>query len=211
MTPKQETSLLRLKKKYRDCERCDLYETRNKVVFGTGLCDRGVMILGEAPGPEEDKKGKPFIGRAGKMLDRFLRMARLKRNDTFIFNACLCFPGRDEFNKIKKPDELELIRCSPRLKKTIAILKPRLIVVLGGSALMALTSREGVGKNRGPGWFYQGPKVRYRIFVTYHPAGCLRNPEFKEKAIEDWKRIGRHLDGGRKRKKKRNKRPTKLC
>jgi len=192
MTPKQERQLHRLRHKYSKCKNCDLYLLRTKIVFGKGWCSKGVMILGEAPGPEENKAGVPFIGRAGKMLDKLLEIAGFDRNDCFIFNSTMCYPGKKDSGGFNKPDELQIIRCVVRMKQTISILKPRLIILLGGTALNSLTARVGVEKNRGPGWAYEGER-KYRIYVTYHPSACARNPEFKKRAEKDWQRIGKHI------------------
>jgi DNA polymerase len=210
----QIKKLKKLKNKYKHCTNCDLSEIRSRIVFGKGLCEKGVMILGEAPGPIENKTGNPFMGRAGKQLDKLLSIGKLERNDCFIFNSSLCYPGRNESGGFNKPDDLQLIRCVSRLLQTIDIVKPRLIVLMGATALKALMGLEGVGKNRGPRWYYAG-KEKIRVFVTYHPSGVMRNPEFKRKAIEDWERIGRHINGKPKKRKKRKKAkpkwPTKLC
>ena len=219
MNLKQESQLKRLKKKYSKCKNCDLYLKRIKTVFGKGLCRQGVMILGEAPGPEEDKVGDPFIGRAGKILDKLLRIAGLKRNDCFIFNSAMCYPGRNSSGGFNKPNELQIIRCVVRMKKTITILNPRLIVLLGGTALNALTARTGIARNRGLGYYKDSTEKKVRIFVTYHPSACNRNPDFKEAAKEDWRRIGKYIkklnkEGGNDndgRITKRSKRKDELC
>jgi len=138
-----------LKKKYKNCKKCPLCDIRNKIVFGRGAFKKRIAILGEAPGPTEDETGDPFTGKSGKeVLDRLLRIAKLNRNDCFIFNSVLCFPGRNPEGGFMKPTESQIAKCKPRLKKVLKILKPKVIVAMGNIALYALTGETGIAENR---------------------------------------------------------------
>lgn len=200
--------MLKLKRKYKDCDKCNFAYIRNRVVFGLGGFNKHVLIIGEAPGPDEDKKGKPFIGRAGKILDKMLKRMHLERNDTFITNSCLCYPGRNDNGNFNHPEEEEMIRCAPRLKKMVSILRPKLIIALGNCALFALTSKTGIAANRGIRPYVDFDFETF-IIVTYHPSAVMRNEDYKNKAKKDCKKIGEFLDGKPKRKQQKRKKLKK--
>lgn len=200
--------LKKLKSRMKGCELCGNATTRDRMVFGRGACNKRIVILGEAPGPEEDMEGDPFIGKAGTILDKLLKIAGLERNNTFIMNTVLCYPGRNPNGGFNKPTEEEIIRCAPRLMKTLSIIQPKLIIVLGNSALFALKNVEGIRANRGWGK-HREHSFESLIYVSYHPSAIGRNPEFKEMAKEDWKRIGDRVHGKKRSRKKA--RASKLC
>lgn len=181
---------------------------RNKLVFGRGGFRKRIVIIGEAPGPDEDRKGNPFIGRAGKILDKLMRIASLERNDTFICNVSLCYPGRNESGGFNKPGEEEIIKCAPRLMMTLHILKPKLIIALGDTAIFALISKHGVGQNRGLREYNYQSSFSAKLFISYHPSAVIRQENYKNKAKKDWKRIGEFLNG--KKIKEKTKRATSL-
>ena len=208
MNDKKLKALKRLRRHYKLCDKCPLCDERNRIVFGRGQFNKGIAVFGEAPGPTEDREGKPFMGRAGTILDKCLKLAKLVRNDTFIFNSVLCYPGRADSGGFNKPSEDEMICCAPRVMKTLSILKPKLIVVLGNCALFTLTNRQGIAANRGLSEITIAPKYETLIYVTYHPAALLRNNDYKEKAKDDWRKIGRLIRNGKRPKTK--KRATKL-
>ena len=149
------------------CQKCELGKTRNHFVFGGGNPDADIMFVGEAPGEQEDKTGIPFVGRAGKLLDRILEEVGISRQDVFIANVLKCRPpqNRDPF-----PEEIAL--CENYLHRQIELIKPNVIVALGRVAANTLLRESNALKNmRGITYSYQNTDLR----VTYHPAAILRN------------------------------------
>jgi uracil-DNA glycosylase len=176
------------------CTACGLCESRKQTVFGVGHAQADWMIVGEAPGEQEDLQGEPFVGMAGQLLDQMLRaVGQSRRADSgegreddqagdpakrvFIANTLKCRPPR---NRNPEPDELA--RCEPFLKRQLALVQPKLILVMGRFAVkQLLKSDEAIGKLRGRVHRYEGIPV----IVTYHPAYLLRNMPDKAKAWED--------------------------
>ena len=176
------------------CTACGLCESRKQTVFGVGHAQADWMIVGEAPGEQEDLQGEPFVGPAGQLLDQMLRaVGQSRRADSgegreddqagdpskrvFIANTLKCRPPR---NRNPEPDELA--RCEPFLKRQLALVQPKLILVMGRFAVkQLLKSDEAIGKLRGRVHRYEGIPV----IVTYHPAYLLRNMPDKAKAWED--------------------------
>jgi DNA polymerase len=165
------------------CRACGLCESRTQTVFGVGNERAQWMIVGEAPGEQEDLKGEPFVGAAGQLLDAMLHAAGHTRGaDTperqvFIANTLKCRPPR---NRNPEPDEMA--RCEPFLIRQIELVQPRLILAMGRFAVRALLrSEEPVGRLRGRVHSYRGVP----LVVTYHPAYLLRNPADKAKAWDD--------------------------
>jgi len=169
------------------CQRCSLGVTRNNFVFGEGNPAAGIMFIGEAPGAEEDARGKPFVGRAGQLLTRMIRAMKLSRDDVYIGNILKCRPPG---NRDPKPDEIEM--CEPILIRQIEIIKPQIICALGRvSGQTLLRTKATLGSLRGRVHDYHGVKC----IVTYHPAALLRNPNWKRGTWEDLKLIRREYDG----------------
>ena len=176
------------------CTACGLCESRRQTVFGVGHAQADWMIVGEAPGEQEDLQGEPFVGPAGQLLDQMLRaVGQSRRADSgegreddqagdpsrrvFIANTLKCRPPR---NRNPEPDELA--RCEPFLKRQLALVQPKLILVMGRFAVkQLLKSDEAIGRLRGRVHRYEGIPV----IVTYHPAYLLRNMPDKAKAWED--------------------------
>jgi DNA polymerase len=165
------------------CTACALCETRRQTVFGVGNPRAAWMIVGEAPGEQEDRQGEPFVGAAGQLLDNMLRALGLSRDEgpperqVYIANTLKCRPPR---NRNPEPDELS--RCEPYLQRQIDLIRPRLILAMGRFAVQALLrSSEPVGKLRGRVHRYQGVP----LVVTYHPADLLRNLADKSRAWDD--------------------------
>ena len=176
------------------CTACSLCESRRQTVFGTGHAQADWMIVGEAPGEQEDLAGEPFVGPAGRLLDQMLRAVGQSRRAAsgegreddqagdptrrvFIANTLKCRPPR---NRNPEPDELA--RCEPFLKRQVALVQPKLILLMGRFAVnQVLKSDEAIGKLRGRVHRYEGIPV----IVTYHPAYLLRNLPEKAKAWED--------------------------
>lgn len=161
-----------------NCTSCKLCERRTNTVFGVGDREAEWMLIGEAPGEQEDKQGEPFVGQAGKLLDSMLRSIGLSREKgVFIANVLKCRPPG---NRDPEPDEAAM--CDPYLKRQIALVKPRIIVVLGRIAAQnLLQTQTPVGKLRGKVHEVEGVPV----VVTYHPAYLLRTLTDKARAWED--------------------------
>jgi DNA polymerase len=171
------------------CRACGLCEGRNNTVFGVGDKNAELMFVGEAPGQDEDLKGEPFVGRAGQLLNRMLAAAGLKREQVYIANVVKCRPPG---NRNPTPDEAGA--CRAYLLRQIALVKPKLLVSLGGvSATNLLDTTESVGRLRGRMHAF-GPD-RIPLLVTYHPSYYLRNPADKAKGWQDLQRIIRVLRG----------------
>lgn len=162
----------------RACRACGLCERRKQAVPGVG--DRGArwMFVGEGPGAEEDQRGEPFVGQAGRLLDSMLAALGLERGrDVYIANAVKCRPPHN-----RTPERVEVAACLPYLERQIALVRPRLLVALGRPAAQALLDRElAISAARGKRFEREGVPV----VVTYHPAYLLRNPQDKAKAWED--------------------------
>jgi len=182
---------LQLRDEACSCRKCRLAETRRHVVFGEGRMRRGVLFVGEGPGANEDKTGRPFVGRAGGLLDKMLAAIGLTRSDVYITNIVKCRPPG---NRDPKPDEI--VACWSFLEAQLKLLKPRVIVALGAPAAKTLLETgQGIGRLRGRFHRYEG----LPLLPTYHPAYILRSytPENRRKAYEDLKLLRAFLDGKR--------------
>jgi len=169
------------------CLRCPLGSTRKSFVFGDGDPAADIMFVGEAPGADEDTQGKPFVGRAGKLLTDMIFAMKLRREDVFIGNILKCRPPN---NRDPKPEEIE--KCEPILIRQIEIIKPRIICALGRIAGQTLLrTKASLGALREKFHDYHGVK----LIVTYHPAALLRNPHWKHPTWEDLKTLRREYDG----------------
>ena len=159
------------------CTRCALHEGRTQTVFGVGSENADWMIIGEAPGAEEDRRGEPFVGRAGKLLDEMLRAVGQSRDSVFIANILKCRPPN---NRDPKPEESE--QCRGYLERQIELVRPKIIIAVGRiAAQLLLATDTPVGRLRGkPHHLGKTP-----IVVTYHPAYLLRSPSQKRKSWDD--------------------------
>lgn len=161
------------------CTACDLYRGRNRPVFGTGDRHARLMLIGEAPGAEEDRKGEPFVGRAGQLLNAMLQAIGLSREQVYIANI---LKSRPPNNRDPRPEEIQA--CAPFLRRQIALIGPRLILALGRVAAQNLLQTEQrLGVLRGK--VHRLPGTDLPVVVTYHPAYLLRTPQDKRKAWED--------------------------
>lgn len=168
------------------CPRCRLAETRQHVVFGEGNPRAELLVVGEAPGADEDRTGRPFVGRAGKLLDLLLGAAGFAREEVYICNVLKCRPPG---NRNPRPEEVEA--CSPYLLRQVELIGPRAIVAFGTfPAQTLLQSTESIGKLRGRVHDYQGVP----LIPTYHPAALLRNPAWTRPAWEDVQRLRQYTD-----------------
>jgi uracil-DNA glycosylase family 4 len=160
-----------------DCTRCELAESRTQTVFGVGNRSADWMIVGEAPGAEEDRRGEPFVGRAGKMLDEMLRAIGESRDSVFIANILKCRPPNN-----RDPQPEEAAACRAYLERQIALVQPKIILAAGKIAAQnLLASDEPVGRMRGRAYDLNG----IPLVVTYHPAYLLRSPSQKRKSWSD--------------------------
>jgi len=162
----------------RDCRACELCKARKQAVLGVGDVQADWLFVGEGPGAEEDERGEPFVGQAGKLLDAMLASIGIKRGeDVYIANAVKCRPPGN-----RTPEVHEIAACHPYLERQIALIRPRLIIALGRPAAQTLLNTEiKIGASRGRCFERNGIPV----IVTYHPAYLLRNLEDKAKAWED--------------------------
>lgn len=177
----EKMTLSELNEKCRSCQKCELAKTRTNVVFGVGSEKARVMFVGEGPGENEDLKGEPFVGRAGKLLDKFLAAIDLDRSRIYIANMVKCRPPK---NRDPKPEEQEA--CIGYLREQVRIIRPRLIVCLGRiSAQRLIDPRFKVTSEHGQIKEKNGVKM----MGTFHPAALLRNPNNKPAAFEDFVKI----------------------
>lgn len=164
------------------CQRCELCNSRTQAVFGVGDRQARLMIVGEAPGAEEDRQGEPFVGRAGRLLNAMLRAVGLDREQVFIANILKCRPPR---NRDPQPAEVE--QCMPYLRRQIELISPALILCVGRIAAQNLLATDTpIGRLRGS---LHRLETGVPVIVTYHPAYLLRSPGEKRKAWEDLKLV----------------------
>ena len=161
------------------CTRCRLHAGRTQTVFGTGDPQADWMVIGEAPGADEDRQGEPFVGRAGRLLNEMIRAVGMQRDQVYIANILKCRPPN---NRDPKPDEVAA--CGSYLDKQVSLVRPRVILAVGRIAAQNLLgSTEPVGRMRGRPHWYGDPAIP--VVVTYHPAYLLRSPGQKAKAWDD--------------------------
>lgn len=167
-----------LNEEIRICTRCRLSKHRQNAVPGEGPSDAKLVFIGEAPGNQEDKTGRPFVGRAGRLLDSLFAEINIDRNTVFITSVIKCHPPD---NRLPKSDELDICVRS-WMEKQIELIDPEVIVLLGRVALKSMVNKTQVKE-------YAGQIVRKnnkKFFVTYHPAAALRDPKIKEKLEKDF-------------------------
>ncbi len=180
------TNLEDLDKEINTCQLCGLGATRNKFVFGDGNPNADLLLIGEAPGAEEDKTGIPFVGRAGKLLNDILKAINFEREDIYIANILKCRPPK---NRDPLPSEREV--CKPHLYKQIELIKPKVILCLGKvAANVMLNNKDSLTKMRGSIHEINGIKT----MVTFHPAALLRNPNWKKPTWEDVQKLRKLYD-----------------
>lgn len=170
------------------CRRCELSKTRTNVVFGSGNPDANILFIGEAPGYNEDVQGLPFVGDAGRLLDKILHAMGLSRSEVYIANILKCRPPGN-----RNPNPEEIMSCYPYLLRQIDSIKPKVIVALGYvAAKTLLKTKRAMGQLRGNFYDFRNTVV----LPTYHPAYLLRNPADKKKVWEDMQRVLRYLKTG---------------
>ncbi len=179
-------SLDELNSKICNCQNCALGKTRTKFVFGVGNPNADAMLIGEAPGRDEDLQGEPFVGRAGKLLNDILKAVNFKREEVYIANILKCRPPNN-----RDPLPLEMETCIPYLHKQIDLIQPKVILCLGRVAANGLLNKKlSLGQLRESTYEFNGIKV----MATYHPAALLRNPNWKRGCWEDVQKFRKLYD-----------------
>lgn len=176
-----------LRERVAACTACELHRTRTQTVFGVGSQQARLMVIGEAPGADEDRQGEPFVGRAGQLLNAMLRAIGLERGEVYIANVLKCRPPQN-----RNPSLDEAAACEGFLRRQIELIGPRLILLVGGIAARNLLGTDTpVGRLRGTVHRYGAAGIP--VLVTYHPAYLLRQPEEKAKAWQDLQQVARLL------------------
>lgn len=183
------TELIDVRKTVLNCTRCILYKSIRNYVFGEGSLNAEIMFIGEAPGANEDKEGKPFVGRAGKILDEMLKSINLKREDIYICNVLKCRPPNN-----RNPDPEEIKSCTPYLNAQIDLIKPKIICPLGNFATSFVLKKfgldskiEGISKIHGKVFKATNLFGTTIIIPFYHPAVATYNPYMIKALLEDMK------------------------
>ncbi|PIN87926.1 uracil-DNA glycosylase [Candidatus Woesearchaeota archaeon CG10_big_fil_rev_8_21_14_0_10_32_24] len=173
-----------LKREYSTCQKCSLLcQNRTQVVFGSGNPDADVLFIGEAPGANEDKKGVPFCGMSGKILDELLQSINLSREEIFITNTILCRPPKN-----RNPTKEEVENCRERLDQLLELMKPKVIVTIGNFATDRIINKKEIKKIRGKMFNYK----KFKVIPVVHPAAWIysgRNPQMLEQMKDDFKMI----------------------
>ncbi len=176
-----------LQSRVKACRACDLHQTRTQTAFGVGNQDADLLIIGEAPGADEDRQGEPFVGKAGQLLNAMLKAIGLRRDQVFIANILKCRPPGN-----RDPHIEEALRCEPFLQRQIELVRPKVILAVGRVAAQNLLKTDmAVGKLRGRKDTIGEAEIP--VVVTYHPAYLLRSPEQKGRAWQDLQRAYRLL------------------
>ena len=175
---KREAALKVIREEIGDCKRCPLaFAGRHTIVFGEGDPNTRLMFVGEGPGADEDMQGRPFVGRAGQLLNNMINAMGLQREEVYIANIVKCRPPGN-----RTPEPIEANTCSPFLLRQIDIVRPQVIVALGGTAATYLLGvKQSLSSLRGRWYSTRGAKLA----VTYHPAFLLRDPRQKGEAWKD--------------------------
>jgi DNA polymerase len=175
-----DLSLNKIAEEVKACKLCPLHKSRKNAVPGEGSSKAKLMLIGEAPGSKEDEQGRPFVGRAGKIFDEFLKVANLDRKDLFITSVVKCRPPD---NRIPTLEEIKA--CNPYLRRQIEAMNPKIICLLGNIALQTFFKKASVGKLRGKAV----EKDDQIYFCTYHPAAALYNASLKSTIYKDMTKI----------------------
>ena len=182
---KHEDSLEKIATDVRGCPLCKLARTRKNAVPGEGQISAKIMFIGEAPGRSEDEKGKPFVGAAGRILDNLLKKAGIERSQVFITNIVKCRPPNN-----RVPEEDELIACRPYLDRQIALIKPKVICILGRTAYSSILGGSSITASRGKIIERSGQKY----FSTFHPAAVIYNKSLRSTLEADLKRLATEIN-----------------
>ncbi len=179
--------LHKLQEEIKNCQKCPLYRTRTNLVFGEGNPDAILIIVGEAPGKDEDLQGRPFVGAAGKLLRESLRYLEIPEDKFYIANILKCRPPG---NRDPKPEEIAC--CLPYLKRQIQIIQPKIICSLGKfSTQTLLNTTRGITYLRGQKFTLPHGKI---LIPTYHPAACIYRPPWRKQFMADLKKVKQELE-----------------
>ncbi len=185
---KRDEKLRKIKEEVLACKKCSLYKTRQYPVIGAGDHQAKIMFIGEAPGAQEDKTGRPFCGRAGAILDELLASVEIKRESIYITNIIKCRPPAN-----RDPEEQEIKNCSPYLERQIEIIQPQIICSLGRFAMVFLMEKFGlkdeiqqISKIHGKVFNTKKGSQEIKIIPFYHPAVAAYNSNMKETLITDF-------------------------
>jgi DNA polymerase len=177
--------LVALYREAQGCERCPLFKTRTRVVFGNGNANAELMFVGEAPGFHEDQQGLPFVGRAGQLLDELLAGIGLTRGEVFVCNV---LKNRPPGNRDPQPDEIDA--CKPYLYRQVELIEPKVVCTLGNFSTKLLTrSSRGITSVHGKPQEHELGARRVRIYPLFHPAAALRTPAVKQQLRDDFARL----------------------
>lgn len=176
----KKNKLKKLHQKISNCRKCLLWKTRTKTVPGERSVNAKIMIIGQAPGAEEDRTGRPFVGRAGKFLNQLLEIANLKRERIFITSPIKCFPPKN-----RKPIKKEIQICLPYLQEQIRIINPQKFILLGEVAFSIFFKNKKLKDYRGKRIKKDGKKY----FIAYHPAAGIRFLKFRKVLERDFRKI----------------------
>lgn len=181
------------------CKKCELHKTRTNVVFGEGDENARLMFIGEGPGYEEDKQGRPFVGKAGELLNKIIQAMGLKRENVYIANIVKCHPVKvpdpNLRNNDRAPTSEEINSCFEYLKKQIQIISPEVICCLGSISAKVITQNDiPISELRGKIFDYKIENLNIKVVPTYHPAAVLRNPSLKPIVWKDMKLIMKILN-----------------
>jgi DNA polymerase len=191
-----------LEAEVKSCTKCRLHESRTQTVFARGNPEAEIAFVGEGPGFEEDKQGFPFVGPAGRLLDRMIAAMGYERDDVYVLNAVKCRPPNN-----RKPEPDEIAACAPYMREQIALVDPKVMVALGATGVEALIGNTvGITRLRGTWKAYKG---KIPIMPTFHPAYLLRSPEKKRDVWEDLKAVLKHLGKEPPPAKRPGERPKK--
>lgn len=190
----KEENMKRIRSSIANCRKCNLWKTRKKPVFGEGSLDTDIFFVGEAPGYNEDMQGRPFVGKAGKILDELLESIGLRRSEIYIANTIECRPPDN-----RNPLKTEIDACAEHLDKQIEIIQPRIIVPLGNFACSYIFEKFGLkyGKiSDVHGKIFQINTIfgNVKIIPMYHPAVATYNPDTKNVLLSDFKMIKKLIE-----------------
>ncbi len=181
-----EKELKQIGQEVANCRKCNLWKTRNNLVFGEGAIEAKIMFIGEAPGKNEDKQGRPFVGKAGKILDELLHLIELERNQVYITNILKCRPPKN-----RNPHAKEIENCTPYLDLQISKIQPLVIATLGNFATTYILDKFGfekekIGDIHGKFFYIKKLNFNAKLIPLYHPAAAIYNPNKKSILIEDF-------------------------
>jgi uracil-DNA glycosylase family protein len=201
-----QLNLTALRKAAATCRGCDLYKNATQTVFGEGPRRARIILLGEVPGDEEDKRGEPFVGPSGRLLDNSLQEAKIARDDVYVTNAVKHFrwEPRGKRRLHKKPTSRQIEACRPWLQAEILVIKPAVIVCLGATAAQTMLGRDfRLTKHRGE--FFRGEDSW--LTATYHPSAILRAPDksardrMRDEFVDDLHKVAQRIEARRVRSK----------